>query len=328
MAWNRVVEVLIGTDPTDPATVVDIAGLDISGRVVRTCLASANTAEITIYNAAKTTRNQISAEGRALIVKLGYEDDGAGVVFIGTVDHAVSTHVGPDWVTKVSAVSVRSTTLDGGAGFGTTPVALSFAPGTKLESVLDKLALVLGLDLLGGENARDITLANGFVFPGSATQALLKVDKILKSNSCGLHIDVGAIVVYKAGQAISEFTGIYLDYDTGLLNAEPVEDHLKETRLLAKTKKAQEKARKRLSDASTQKAKTAATQTLLRAKVKEEEIERDKVKIRALINHLARPNAPVTVKSEQVDGTYLADSVVFDFDNQGGKFEMELEASA
>lgn len=52
------------------------------------------------------------------------------------------------------------------------------------------------------------------------------------------------------------------------------------------------------------------------------------MKLRALINHTARPNGLVTVESQQVNGPFVIDSVEFVFDNMAKDFEMNLEASA
>lgn len=323
MAWNRTVQVLLGVDLTDPTQVIDVSGLDISGKVTRANRMVENKAELTIYNASESTRNRISTEGQACIVKLGYEDDGVGTVFIGQVDHASSYHAGPDWITKVVAVAVRSVDFN----FGTTPFAVSVPPGGKLATVLESLALVLGIGIIGEQNA-DVVLPNGYTFAGASRDALTYCDKILRSNGRGLHVDLGELVVYKAGGAVSEFDSLYLTPDTGLLHAEPVEDNAKEARQLAKTEARLAQARKRRTDAKTTKQRTAATQTLQKETAKEAELKRKLVKLRALINHTARPNGLATVESQQVQGSYVIDSVEFVFDNMAKDFEMNLEASA
>lgn len=324
MAWGRVVQVLLGIDPTDPAEVIEISGLELEGKIVRSSKMTENHCELTIYNASKSTRNRIESEGRSCIVKLGYEDSGSGIVFLGQVDSASSSHVGPDWVTKISAVCARAVEF----GFGTTPVALSFAPDTRLSVVLRAMSEILGIGLLGEQNAENIPCGNGFTFVGSAREALSKLDAILKSNACGLHMDLGELVVYRGGLAISEFEGLYLDKDCGLLSANPAEDRTKELRLVAKSKATQEKARKRHYDAKTTKQHAAALQTLQKAQKKEEEVERVQAKVRALIDHRARPNGIAKIASPAVNGPFVIDQVTFEFDNMGKKFEMELEVSA
>ena len=323
MAWNRIVQVMLGIDLTDPTQVIDVSGLDISGKVIRANRMVENKAEITIYGASESTRNQISEEGKSCVIRLGYEDEGVGTVFIGQVDHATSHHVGPEIVTKIVAVAVRSVDFR----FGSTPFAVSVPPGGKLTTVLESLALVLGIGILGSQNAA-ITLPNGYAFAGASRDALTYCDKILRSHGCGLHVDLGELVVYKAGGAVSEFDVLYLTPDTGLLSAEPVEDNVKEARQLAKTRARLSQARKRPTDAGTSKQKAGATQTLLKETRKEQELLRKQAKLRALINHIARPNGLVQVESEQVQGPYVIDQVEFRFDNMAKEFEMELEVSA
>lgn len=323
MAWNRVVQVLLGVDLTDPTQVIDVSGLDISGKVTRANRMVENKAELTIYNASESTRNRISTEGQSCIIKLGYEDEGVGTVFIGQVDHASSNHVGPDWITKV--VAVAGWAVDG--EFNGKPFAVSIPPGGKLTTVLESLALVLGIGIMGAQNA-DVVLPNGYTFAGSARDALTYCDKILRSHGRGLHVDLAALIVYKVGGAVGEFDVISLTPDTGLLHAEPVEDNSKEARQLAKSEAKLAQARKHQNDAKTTKQRTAATQTLQKEAQRQQEIKRTQVKLRALINPIARPNGLAIVESQQVQGSYVIDSVEFVFDNMAKDFEMNLEASA
>lgn len=313
---------LIGIDPSDPAQCIDITGLDFTAKVSRGNAMKDNTCNLVIYNPQESTRNRIMTEGSAVIVKAGYEDEGVGTLFIGQVTQAYPQHVGPDWIVNITAACVRQ--LD--FGFETVTCAFSFRPGTRLGVVLREIASVLGIGLLGEENA-DIVLPGGYVCVGSIKQALDYANQILKSNGRGLHIDLAALVCFRVGQAISQFETVYLDMDSGLLSASYDEDKCREGRLIAKTQDRIQAARRRSANATTYKSKAAASQSLQKAQAKEAEIERVKVKLTGLLNPKIRPNGLVEVSSPQVNGIFVVDTVVFTFDNMADDFKMEIEAS-
>lgn len=322
MAWNRQSEILIGIDPTDPSACVDITGLDFKCRVTRGNAMKDNLCDLTIYNAAESTRNRIMTEGSSVIVKAGYEDEGVGTIFVGQVVQASPQHIGPDWEIKISAACVRQADFS----FGTITCAFSFRPGTRLNVVLAEIAQLLGIGFLGDANA-DIPLPGGYACVGTIKTALDYANAILKSHGRGLHIDLAALVCFRVGNAISEFESVYLDMDSGLLTASYEDDKCKEGRLIAKSQARIQAIRTKAAKATTTKSKTAATQSLGKAKEKQAEIERVKVKLTALLNPKVRPNGIVTVASPQVNGEFIVDLVTFDFDNMAESFGMEIEAS-
>jgi hypothetical protein len=208
-----VVELSIGSDGTG----LLISDLDIDFDVERTVTVGQQSARFTVYNAKEETRREILRRGRNVIFRAGYEDEGIGALFIGSITDAESRKSGGDWITEISASALRGqeTALD------RVTVSLSYAPKTRLSQPLNDLASALGLAIFGSENAR-FALPNGFAFAGSARKALDYCEALLRAEGASLYVDNSEIVVYRIGGTVSRFSSLILTYRSGLLSAEDI----------------------------------------------------------------------------------------------------------
>ena len=210
MAFNRTIELQVLSGNTE---LVSISDLHVEFDVNRTITLAENTGSFIIYNAKKSTRNEVLKEKNYLIFKAGYEDEAIGTIFMGNIDRSISEQDGPNWITTVDTKTVQSqTTVD------TTYVAMSYAEDTLLSQPLQEIAAALGLGIFGLDNAA-INLPNGYTFVGVARGALNYCIGILEANERALYIDNNEIVVYQIGNRTSRFSPVFLDYTSGLKRA-------------------------------------------------------------------------------------------------------------
>ncbi len=220
MAFKRVIELSVG----ESGTGLLISDLDIEFNIERSITFSENTAEFTIYNAKESTRKEVLKEGNNIIFKSGYEDEGISTLFIGNITEAKSIQEGADWISTISASSIRSSR----SPLENTYVTISYAPDALLNRPLRDIATALGLVLIGEDNAL-INLDNGFTFVGSARAALNYCKEILRVNGVELYIDNTEIVVYNVDNRDSRFSPIYLDYESGLLRVNDITEYKTQT---------------------------------------------------------------------------------------------------
>lgn len=295
MAWSRAVELSV---QRGNEVAVDMAGLSIAFRVVRSIDQGESYAEFTVHNAREETRTKLLIEGASLTFKAGYEDDVLGVIFIGSIQSSVSRLVGDTWVTQIRAVS-QLTLWDNYVSH----LSLSYAPGTALSQVIEDIAGGLGINLWGIENAAGLALPNGYAFVGAPFQAIQYVKQILNSNGLGLFWDNKELIIFEKYKD-SQFTTVFLGYDSGLLSVNPVQEH----------------TRPELDEAG------------------EVIPQRAKIEFSALLNWRIRPNGVITIDTSvdvegrriepSVYGSYVVESVEFSGDNYGGNFNVQGVASA
>jgi len=285
MAFSQIVELKVGTSPTTGGAGVGllISDLNIEFEVQRSIQFSDNSCTITIYNAKETTRNNVLVEGNNVVLSAGYEDESIGTIYIGNIVSSVSVQTGVDWQTTITCGGLQGADRR----FDYVTVSLSYAPGTRVIDVLNQIALSLGLRVFGRDNAQGITLPNGYVFAGTAKEALRYCKRILNNTSIDLYIDNATLFIYRQGQQDSRFRSVYLDYNSGLFQAF-IENE--EYRVGNRTE------------------------------------NRPRVKYSCLLNHNLEPSGLVTIRSNNVNGTYVNEKVVFKGGNFGKVFICEGEA--
>lgn len=213
MAFERVVEMTVGKSGFG----LLISDLHLDFDIERSITFSENSAQFTIYNAKASTRNEVLQKENNIVFKAGYEDEGIGTLFIGNITEANSRREGPDWLTEIQASAIRSDKEP----LQNTTITTSYAPTTLLAAPLGEIGTALGLVVLGLENAQ-IVLPNGWAYSGSTKGALDYCNKILKNNNAALYIDNNTIVIYKTDGSASVFTGVFLDYTSGLLSVQNI----------------------------------------------------------------------------------------------------------
>jgi hypothetical protein len=209
MAFDRVVELKIG----ERGQGLLISDLDIEFEVSRSNTFELNTCRLTIYNAKESTRKNVLKRGNNVNLAVGYQDEGTGTIFIGNIDEVVSVQKNAEWVTSISALSLRSLNQP----FEHLTVSLSYGPGVSISQPLRALATSLGVVLLGVENAGGVILDNGWCFAGTARQALMDLEKRLKAYNVGLYQDNAEIVIFRKGNVDSRFRGVLLTKQSGLI---------------------------------------------------------------------------------------------------------------
>lgn len=214
MAFERVVELSVGEGGGLGLLISD---LHIDFDIERSITFSENSASFVVYNAKNSTRNKVLKKGNSIVFKAGYQDQGIGTLFIGNITEAQSRREGPDWITDIQASAIRSDKKP----LENTTITTAYAPGALLSSVVAEIGVAIGLVVLGSENA-SIPLNNGWVFAGTVKGALDYCNKVLKDNDAAIFIDNNTIVIYKTDGSTSVFSGVVLDYTSGLISVEKI----------------------------------------------------------------------------------------------------------
>ncbi len=128
---------------TDPSmrglglNAIEIVGLRVAFQAKKTLRKEPNDGTLTVYNMSEQHRAKVRKGGKVAIeAGLGTS---WGQVFLGDVRHFEHVRTGTDWETKIEL-------KDGGRSFEFLRVSESFKPGTKISTVLRKLAESTGLD--------------------------------------------------------------------------------------------------------------------------------------------------------------------------------------
>ncbi len=194
------------------------ADLRVQFKTVKSYKPTSNEATITIFNLSPDHRAQISKVKEPLVkLAAGYVDDsGLTQLFYGRMIHARHEIQGPHVLTTIS-------TTDGGKKKQTARVNLSFGPGTKTGTVLNRIAQALGLNL--GNAAKiasqiDLTAkaeiySEGTVISGAAANEL---SHLLRSCGYEWSSQDETIQIRKIGQEAEGFA-VRLDPSSGLIDS-------------------------------------------------------------------------------------------------------------
>lgn len=203
--FDRVASVEIGRAGEDG---VLIRGLRIAFQVVKTASTPANTASITIWNLASTTRNELQDGEQVVRLRCGYSQDGEEIVFVGQVDRVVTGSEPPDVVTEIECA-------DGILELRQVRVSISLTAGATAQQALDIVAEQLAIPVrpidadLSGEFLR------GFSYYGRASEAL---DKIVARFGLEWSIQNGELQVLERGTTTQNLATV-LSPETGLVGS-------------------------------------------------------------------------------------------------------------
>ena len=303
MAWGRLLECIIceNTDQAS-ATGLVVSDLHMDFKVERSVyLDKPSRAEVTIYNAAPSTREYISKPGMNLLLSAGYADQDSGAlrsIFVGNITTGGVTHVkaGPTWETKIVATMMRNTKEIANAAM----MAISLGDNASLGSIARSIATAMGLNIIGAEQADSIKLPHGWAFFGRAHIALQQLRQRLESSQLSLYVDMNTLYIYNPKAPTKSYV-ISLGFNSGLLHLQRVLNQ-------------QEKA-------------TPLKQT--KGKRKKPQDTELRYKFECLLSAMVQPNSPVYFDSttNDAEGAYLIESIVHEGDNYAkGKWTTSGEA--
>lgn len=219
MAWGRVVRLeAVNKDGVQ----VDVAGLRIDASCTRSRVFDDNSMDATIINANDDTVARFLQRGTNVALYAGYEDEGEpGLMYQGNIIDSKTVQQGPDRVTTIRSMSLRSLTRP----FTATPVCLSFLPNSTAKDVLESIAATLGLVPIGMEMAAEVVFPSGWTFVGPVSNAFKRLGQDLRAKGMGLYVDLAELVVFRHG-APSKYSVVYLTPDTGLLGVQDSTDYM------------------------------------------------------------------------------------------------------
>lgn len=350
MAFGRILDIYVGPGPggecvDGPAMVgndkmLQLVGFDralgieplhADAEIHRSNRMDRNTANIKIMNLREDVRKWLEISGNVVRVDIGYEDEGSGTVFLGQIHKVSSTLVGSDWVTELQCYHFRAKGMD----FETLLVAVSYDPGTNLQTVLEGLGQLLNVPVLGA-NVSQIELENGFVEVGPMKRALTHVSKTLADKGYGMFYDLGEIFVYQASQPITMLPTINLSLATGLIKAKWVLHEKRDWRKDVQTAKTLARRKAQYDKVKSPDGRTRAAQAITFDTYRFKEARRHRVELQCLATHLTRPNCPVLVEHPAITGTenpqskamlFVADDINLKVSNYGNEFDMTIFAS-
>lgn len=331
MAWGRVLNVYVGSSRTNDKEFLQVCGgaesVHVKAEVKRSNRMKENKAHVTIYNLNAEHRAIIETVNGGLRIEAGYQDEGVGVIFNGQVIMAESHRDGTDWVTEIHGTLMRTNNLT----MVSQPISVGYSAGTSMKVVMKDIAEYLGVVLIGGANC-DLPLPSGLVISGTVGDLFHGIEKHLRASGVAFHYDISELVCYKIGKAVSEFEAVYLDFDSGLLHANPVVDPAKDEYANDKSENRLLRARARLaqSHTPTKKGKVRSAQTVLNAQkavgaaaASATEQARMRGVFKALVHPHIRPNCLIQFGECALKGWWICDDIVFKLSNFGGDFGVQ-----
>lgn len=213
--FGRVCRVIVGRPQDDYRTLapdaIEIEGLRVQFKVVRTGTKEPNTAEVTIWNLSPSNRALVQAKGSKLILLAGYEGS-FRQIFAGDVRTVDQVRDGAHWTTKIECG-------DGERAYLYARVSEAFAPGTPANVVGARLITLLGLDP-GDALARVSAIGRNFTQGYSARGPVSReLDRLLDGLGLTWSIQDGRLQVLGPGESVQPSTSIELSPETGLIGS-------------------------------------------------------------------------------------------------------------
>lgn len=216
LLFKRLIKVTIATKVAEDyksitSDFVEVEQLRVMFKVKKTTKKEPNTAQVTITNLSPTRRASLQQKGVKFVLQAGYEGTGIAQLFIGdarTIDH---TRDGADWNTTIKSG-------DGERAFKFARVNESFAAGSPVSDVVNKIASAVGLGL-GNLKAQMSNMTgqyvNGYAANGPASREL---DKVLRSAGFEWSVQDGELLIRKPDDKGSVLVP-ELSSETGLIGS-------------------------------------------------------------------------------------------------------------
>jgi hypothetical protein len=190
--------------------------LRVAFRVEKSLAKDPNTAEVSIYNLTEETRGLLSQKGLPTIIRAGYADGDAHIIFQGKLDYGSTTRNGPDWISDFEST-------DGGKELRQSRISVSFKSITFGQAIKEA-ASAMGLGLgniekkIRGGNLRGALeeFANGMVLDG---QASTQLDKLASSYGFEWSVQDEQIIFLEPNGLLDPEQAIELTPETGLIGS-------------------------------------------------------------------------------------------------------------
>lgn len=317
MAWGRVVKLQARNDED---VQVDVSGLRMDARCVRSRVFDDNELEATIHNASEDTISRFLARGTNIALYAGYEDEGEpGLMYQGNIIDSKTYRSGTETLTVIRSIALRSLTRP----FTATPVCLSFSPGSNAGQVIDSIGAILGLVPIGKEMASSVIFKSGWTYVGPVSGAMKRLGQDLRTNGLGIYVDLAELVVFKF-KGDSTYKIAFLSPGTGLLNLQNTTDYVGAARsniqsLASKTQSTSEEDKIVLSTTDTDNVYKTLDGIFKNMK--------KTYSARTIVIPKLRPNSLVHIQDESqgVDGLFIVDKMEVGVGNgPDSSFAMDL----
>lgn len=201
LLFHRRVKVLLASTVTQDylkltGQVVEITDLRVQFKVSKGLGKEPNTCELTITNLSPSRRGELKKKGAKVVLQAGY-DDSFGQLFMGdarTIDHR---REGSDWSTVIKCG-------DGERSYKHARVKESFAGGSKIGAIVEKVAGSMGLGLGNLKTQTGLMkgeYVNGYAAFGPSAREL---DKVLKAQGYTWSVQDGQLQILRPGEASTE----------------------------------------------------------------------------------------------------------------------------
>ncbi len=192
--------------------VLEIEGLRTTFQIEKQNGKEPNTAEIKVYNLARSTRaNLHSVKGNKFVIQAGYESTGYQNLFRGDIRFCEHVKNGPDWVTTIKSG-------DGERSLNFARISESFGPNTPIAVIVQSLHK--SLKLKDGNVSKILPFItekteNGFVAHGKSRDEL---SRLLVNLDYDFQVQDDALFIHKRKDPISSDI-IVLDRTSGLIGS-------------------------------------------------------------------------------------------------------------
>lgn len=184
---------------------IEITDLRISFVVKKTLDSSKNEMVLKIYNLNKDTRSRLEEDDVQIVLQAGYADI-PEILFVGDITSAIHPRQGADIISTMECG-------DGNKALKSTFVSESFAPGTTVKDIVNKLGKSFSLPVKELPEGLEDQFANGTSLIGLAKDSL---DQLAKSFNFDWSIQDNEVqIIRKQDTTIDE--EVVLTSTTGLI---------------------------------------------------------------------------------------------------------------
>jgi len=167
-----------------------------------------NTGIVSIYNLSEETIGLLEKKDISIILKVGYDEEDLGILFIGNVVEYQNDYSGSDIITKI-------TLKDGYIPLTNRKLSLSFAENSNTKQIIQKIVGELNLTKGDYSLLPNYVYKQGFSDEGSPGKIL---DTVLSRIGYQWTIVNNVLIITKPNESNKKVTGQFLSPETGLID--------------------------------------------------------------------------------------------------------------